>query len=97
MINTFARIDDAIAYAYQKNGHSFYVLIFPTANKTIVYDASIQDPDMAWSIRETYNLGRDRATCHTFAFNKHLVGDSQSGKIFELDENTHTDGGLPIV
>ena len=43
MINTFARIDDAIAYAYQKNGHSFYVLTFPTANKTLVYDASIQD------------------------------------------------------
>ena len=97
MINTFARIDDAIAYAYQKNGHSFYVLTFPTANKTLVYDASIQDPDMAWSVRETYNLGRDRATCHTFAFNKHLVGDLASGKIFELDENTHTDGGLPIV
>ena len=97
MINTFPRIDDAIAYAYQKNGHSFYVLTFPTANKTFVYDASIQDPDMAWSIRETYSLGRDRATCHTFAFNKHLVGDLASGKIFELDENTHTDGGLPIV
>jgi hypothetical protein len=97
MINTFARIDDAIAYAYQKNGHSFYVLTFPTANKTLVYDASIQDPDMAWSVRETYNLGRDRATCHTFAFNKHLVGDYSSGKIFELDENTHLDGGLPIV
>jgi len=97
MINTFARIDDAIAYAYQKNGHSFYVLTFPTANKTLVYDASIQDPDMAWSVRETYNLGRDRAICHAFAFNKHLVGDYSSGKIFELDENTHTDGGLPIV
>ena len=78
-------------------GHSFYVLTFPTANKTLVYDASIQDTDMAWSVRETYNLGRDRATCHAFAFNKHLVGDSQSGKIFELDENTHTDGSLPIV
>ena len=97
MINTFSRIDDAIAYAYQKNGHSFYVLTFPTANKTLVYDASIQDPDMAWSVRETYSLGRDRATCHAFAFNKHLVGDYSSGKIFELDEDTHLDGGLPIV
>jgi hypothetical protein len=97
MINSFSRIDDAIGYAYQKNGHSFYVLTFPTANKTLVYDASIQDPEMAWSIRETYDLGRDRSTCHAFAFNKHLVGDLESGKIYELDENTHTDGGLPIV
>jgi hypothetical protein len=97
MINSFSRIDDAIAYAYQKNGHSFYVLIFPTAEKTLVYDASIQDPDLAWSLRETYGIGIDRAICHTFAFNKHLVGDSQSGKIFELDENTHTDGGEAIA
>ena len=97
MINSFSRIDDAIAYAYQKNGHSFYVLTFPTAQKTLVYDASIQDPDAAWSVRETYGLGNDRAICHAFAFNKHLVGDSQSGKIFELDENTHTDGGEAIA
>jgi len=97
MINSFSRIDDAIAYAYQKNGHSFYVLTFPTAQKTLVYDASIPDPDAAWSVRETYGLGNDRAIYHAFAFNRHLVGDSQSGKIFELDENTHTDGGLPIV
>jgi hypothetical protein len=97
LINTFDRIDDAIAYAYQKNGHSFYVLTFPTANKTLVYDASIQDVDMAWAVRETYQLGRDRAACHAFAFNKHLVGDYSSGKIFELDEDTHLDGGLPIV
>ena len=41
---------------------------------------------MVWSVRETYDLGRDRAICHTFAFNKHLVGDYSSGKIFELDE-----------
>ena len=97
MINTFDRIDDAIAYAYQKNGHSFYVLTFPTAQKTLVYDASIQDPDMAWSLRETYGLGIDRAICHALVFNRHLVGDSQSGKIFELDENTHTDGGEAIA
>jgi hypothetical protein len=97
MINSFSRVDDAIGYAYQKNGHSFYVLTFPTAKKTLVYDASIQDPDMSWSVRETYGLGRDRASCYTFAFDKHLVGDFVTGNIYELDENTHLDGTLPIV
>ena len=95
-INSMTRIDDAFAYTYQKGGHSFYVLTFPTANKTLVYDASIQDPDLAWSVRETYGLGRDRASCYAFAFGKHLVGDFVSGVLYELDEDTHTDGGLPI-
>lgn len=95
-INSMTRIDDAFAYTYQKGGHSFYVLTFPTDNKTLVYDASIQDNDLSWSVRETYELGRDRASCYAFAFNKHLVGDYASGAIYELDEDTHTDGGLPI-
>lgn len=97
LINTFTRIDDAFAYTYQKGGHSFYVLTFPTDNKTLVYDASIGDNDLAWTVRETYGLGRDRASCYAFAFGKHLVGDFVSGVLYELDEDTHTDAGLPIV
>lgn len=97
LINSLTRIDDAFAYTYQKNGHSFYVLTFPTDNKTLVYDASIGDNDLAWSVRETYGLGRDRASCYAFAFGKHLVGDFVSGVLYELDDETHTDGGLPIV
>jgi len=97
LINSLTRIDDAFAYTYQKNGHSFYVLTFPTDNKTLVYDASIGDNDLAWSVRETYGLGRDRASCYAFAFGKHLVGDFVSGVLYELDENTHTDAGDPIV
>ena len=69
----------------------------PDNNETLVYDAAIQDNDLAWSIRETYGLGRDRASCYAFAFGKHLVGDFVSGVLYELDENTHTDAGLPIV
>jgi hypothetical protein len=96
LINSLTRIDDAFAYTYQKNGHSFYVLTFPTANKTLVYDASIQDNDAAWSVRETYGLGRDRASCYAFSFGKHLVGDFVSGVLYELDDETHFDGDLPI-
>ena len=97
LINSLERIDDAFAYTYQKNGHSFYVLTFPTANKTLVYDASIGDDDAAWSVRETYGLGRDRASCYAFAFGKHLVGDFVSGVLYQLDDETHLDGGLPIA
>ena len=33
-------ISDARAFTYQKDGHHFYVLTFPTGNKTFVFDAS---------------------------------------------------------
>ncbi len=81
----------------KKSGHSFYVLTFPSEGKTLVYDASIADPDLAWHIRETYQKGRDRASCYAFAFNRHLIGDFESGAIYEYDEDTHLDGGQPIA
>ena len=73
MINTL-RVLMMRLHTLIKNGHSFYVLTFPTANKTLLFMMRQFKTPMAWSVRETYNLGRDRATCHTFAFNKHLVG-----------------------
>ncbi len=97
LINSFNVIDDAFAFTYQKSGHSFYVLTFPSEGKTLVYDASIAEPDLAWHIRETYQKGRDRASCYAFAFGRHLIGDFESGTIYEYDEDTHLDGGQPIA
>ena len=35
-IQQYGTLSDAIGYTYQQDGHSFYVLIFPTANTTWV-------------------------------------------------------------
>jgi hypothetical protein len=91
------RSDDAIGYCYEQEGHFFYVLNFPTANKTLVYDQA----SGLWHERQTYNEttnigGRDRAICHTYAFGKHIVGDFKNGNLYELDLNTYTDDGALI-
>lgn len=39
-IQAMSDISDARAFTYQKDGHHFYVLTFPTGNKTFVFDAS---------------------------------------------------------
>jgi hypothetical protein len=39
-IAQYGNISDALAYTYQQEGHSFYVLTFPSANATWVYDVS---------------------------------------------------------
>jgi hypothetical protein len=39
-IQQYGNLSDAIAYTYQQDGHSFYVLIFPSANTTWVFDVA---------------------------------------------------------
>lgn len=39
-IQNMSDISDARAFTYQKDGHHYYVLTFPTGNKTFVYDAN---------------------------------------------------------
>lgn len=92
----YARIDDAFAYSYQQGGHSFYVLTFPTAGKTWAYDAG----STLWHERAyrtpANKLERVRDNCHVFFARKHLVGDYQTGAIYELDLDTYTDNGAVI-
>lgn len=98
-ISTYATIDDAFGYCYQDGGHTFYVLTFPTANKTWVYDSSVQDPEMAWHERTSYQGGsfenRHHSNAYCFFNGKHYVGDFQNGKIYQLDNNAYDDNGNP--
>jgi len=41
-IQSYGNITDAIGYTYQQDGHPFYVLVFPSAEATWVYDVSTQ-------------------------------------------------------
>lgn len=96
-ISRISDISDAIAYTYQQSGHTFYVLTFPSGGLTCVYDASISEPELAWHVRETYSIGRDRGNCYAFAWGAHLVGDYASNVIWQMRDDVYTDGGLPIV
>lgn len=79
----YSRIDDAEAYPYQDQGHSFVVWYFPTANKTWVYDiATGLWHQRAFGESDTETAHRSR--CHVFAFGKHLVGDWATGNIYQM-------------
>jgi hypothetical protein len=93
--NGYSTVADAIGYTYQENGHSFYVLNFPTAGKTWVYDVATG----LWHDRARRN-GNDfemwHGITHSFAFGKHLVGDWNSGKIYQQSISILTDNGANI-
>lgn len=91
-IQQYSNLSDAIAYTYQQDGHAFYVLIFPSANTTWVYDVSTQ----AWHERAGFDNGaftRHRSNCQ-MAFNGDvIVGDFESNNIYALDLDTYADNG----
>jgi hypothetical protein len=91
-IQQYGNISDAIAYTYQQDGHSFYVLTFPSANATWVYDAATQ----AWHERAGWDNGswtRHRSNCQCNFGGNIIVGDYQNGNIYTLSLTTYADNG----
>jgi hypothetical protein len=91
-IGTYSRIDDAIGWTYEIEGHQFYVLNFPTANATWVLDLST----MRWHERGTWvaDQGRFeqwRPCFHAVVDNKHICANIVGGELFVLD-----DAGLDV-
>lgn len=95
-IESYAVVNDAFGFTYTQEGHKFYVLTFPSANKTWVYDITAD----LWHERESlYNSqdGRWRANSHTFFAGKNLVGDNMTSKLYELDLDKYTEDETPII
>jgi hypothetical protein len=91
-IQQYNDISDAVAYTYQQDGHAFYVLIFPSANTTWVYDVATQ----AWHERAGFANGqftRHRSNCQMAFNNEIVVGDFQTGNIYAFDLEDYSDNG----
>jgi hypothetical protein len=89
-IQQYDNMSDAIGYTYQQDGHSFYVLVFPTANTTWVYDVATQ----AWHERAGWDNGsftRHRGNCQMAFNNKILIGDFANGNVYAFDLTDYSD------
>lgn len=82
----YSTISDAQAFTYTQEGHGFYVLNFPTANATWVYDVATQLwHERAWMQPSNGDLFRWRANCHVMLGTKNIVGDWEDGRLYVLD------------
>lgn len=96
-IATYAVISDAVGYTYQQEGHPFYVLTFPTQNITWVYDLITSTwHQRAW-LDVDGSFARHRSNCHQFFGRKNLVGDWDTGKIYQMSTLIYSDAGNPLV
>jgi hypothetical protein len=94
--NDYERLDDAIGFCYQQNGHVFYVLNFPAANKTWAFDLTTgMWHERVWIDGDGQEF-RHRANCVAHAYNTTVVGDWENGTLWALDPNVYTDDGDPV-
>jgi len=91
-IQQYADISDAIGYTYQQDGHAFYVLVFPTAKTTWVYDVATG----AWHERASWinnDFDRHRGNCQMVFNNEIAIGDFANGNVYAFDLNVYDDNG----
>jgi hypothetical protein len=99
-IQRLSTVSDAFGWCYTDEGHTFYVLTFPTANWTIVFDTATQQ----WHERSLYITGdpftvnRHVGNSYEYFNGKHLIGDYQAnGKIYHMDSGYYDDNGVNLV
>ena len=93
-IQQYASLSDAIGFTYQQDGHSFYVLNFPTAGTTFVYDIVTS----LWHERQGFKNGqftRHRSNFAVFFNDINIVSDYENGHIYQLDPTVYQDDAYP--
>ena len=84
-------LSDVIAWAYQEDGHAFYVLYLPQgplSGSGIDYTSWVYDvTEQAWHERARWNDTTHAwepavARCHAFMWGLHLVGDRARGTVY---------------
>jgi hypothetical protein len=95
-IKQLNNIENAVAYTYSDEGHSFYVISFGS-EATYVYDITTGE----WHRRSTYNYDtgesiRQSSQCYAFFNGKHYVGNYLNCTLSEMNLDVYTDNGSLI-
>jgi hypothetical protein len=96
-ISSYPQVNDAIGDCYEELGHVMYVLTFPTADTTWVFDLSTG----FWWQRLSWNSNTGTYHRHVgnvfvnFA-NLRLWGDYQTGQVHQQNRKFYTDAGAVL-
>jgi len=92
-IDSYEFVDDAYGFGYSQEGHTFYVLTFPSADITWVYDSATQ----LWARRGWRDsngvLHRHRVGAYAFFAGQHCVIDHEDGALYTMELDATTDDG----
>lgn len=101
LISELTTITDAEGYTFQMYGHLFYVLNFPTENRSFILDirTGVLTQLASWYVEghdqsgnPNYALGRHLSHLYTFWNGQHIVGDYRGGGVLlTLQPEVYTD------
>lgn len=92
IFSRYSAVENATGFSYMVSGHPMYVISFPSANETWMFDGLTK----AWSKLESSG-GRHRAEIQQNFLNRSLVTDFENGKLYYFDQSIYTDDGAPIA
>ena len=97
---SYPKASDAVSYAYQERGHTYWVVYFPSANNfrgaTWVYDVA----STLWHERDDQRNGLSYAHPswnHAFCFGAHFVGDWNTNKLYVMSKKYLNNDGNPLI
>ncbi len=98
-IQAMSAVADGVSSVMEVDGLPLYVITFPAARRTFAYNYTKQ----AWqdwgswnTATGVYDAFKGRAYCFARAWNLHLVGDPNSGKVYQMSRSLFTDDSQPI-
>ena len=94
-IEGYTVVDDAVAWTMTLEGQNFFVLQFPTENKTWIVNESLGDKGW-YELSAGITGGRYNAASHSWVYGKHLVSHETAGTLLELDLEAFTNNGETI-
>jgi hypothetical protein len=92
IISKYSTVSDATAYSYMVGGHAMYVISFPIAGETWLYDGSTG----MWHKLKSFGITRHRGEFSLQLLGRTIVADHSNGNLYQLDPNALTDNGDPI-
>lgn len=96
-LSKYATLNDAVGFCYQQSGHAFYVVSFPSAGKTWVFDIALKKwHERSWC-DENGEEQRWRVSNGAFAYDRILGGDWENGTLYSLELEQYNDFGGQIV
>lgn len=93
-ISTATTMSDIVGFAYQQEGHTFYMITSTSGDWTLCYDVATG----LWHERAFRNttsgaFERHRADNYCFFNNRHVVGDYVTGEVYSFELDVYADDG----
>lgn len=89
---------ESYSWVYHEQGHIFYCLQVKGLDTTLVYDgATGQWHERMFKDPVTNTRQQHRGSCHFFFNQKNLVGDRETGQIYDMDLSYYDDAGNEMI